>query len=158
MSVLAPVRARSKLAAREWLRLVSRIFMAPIRAISARHASVGCTGSMQRFPSAWRTRWPLKSYPWGSENHAQVKTSATISSIVQLPFEDGSHVALDSLRYARGYRLDQESPDPLDSPPWSAEKRTGRLSVIFSLPSCWLVTSISCCAPGRPAGITIRPL
>src|SRR4029434_5167173 len=92
MCVLAPVPARTRLAAREWLRLVSKIFTAPIRTISARHASVGCTGSMQRFPSARRTRWPLKAYPWVSENHAQLKTSATISSIAQPPFQDGSNV------------------------------------------------------------------
>src|SRR4029450_7816017 len=99
MSVLAPVPARTRLAAREWLRFVSRIFTAPIRAISARHESVGCTGSMQRFPSAPRTRWPLKAYPWGSENHAQVKTSATTSYIAKPPFQDGSNVPVDSLRH-----------------------------------------------------------
>jgi hypothetical protein len=84
-------------------------------------------------------------------------TSATISSITQPPFQDGSHAAVDSLHHASGNRLDQESPDPLDSPPSSVEKRTGRISVIASLPSRCLVSRISCCASGRPAGITILP-
>jgi hypothetical protein len=35
MSVLAPVRSRTTFAAREWLRLVSRILATPMRAMSA---------------------------------------------------------------------------------------------------------------------------
>ena len=45
LSPLNAVQARTTLAAREWLRLVRRIFATPMRAISARDSSLGGTGS-----------------------------------------------------------------------------------------------------------------
>jgi len=47
---------RTTFAAREWLRLVSRMLATPVRAMSARVSSLGGTGSTHRLPSLWRTR------------------------------------------------------------------------------------------------------
>ncbi len=75
----APVRCLTFMLARKWLRLVSTMRSTPAAAISASTSSGISTGSTHRFPPARRSRYPLKSYPWRSENQGQVRIPGRIS-------------------------------------------------------------------------------
>ena len=70
----APVRARTRFAARAWLRFVIRILATPSFASSFRSSSLGWTGSMQRLPPRER---PGRR---GSRSHEARRTSPTSRS------------------------------------------------------------------------------
>jgi hypothetical protein len=46
-------------------------------------SSVGLTGSIQKLSLGSRTRWPLKLYPWGSENHGHVGIALTMTRMLR---------------------------------------------------------------------------